>query len=606
MGERSGLYAARSGHPGSARETPIISIDHEVISDIRSSRSSPTSRSRDPDQQSFTDSSEMHKAARGTNSVSMEYVKICENPEDPERTPDIPEDLEHALLSRGKAPHLDGKGPAKSKTYTCACVCGVFILAAALAIVLATSPQRSSGVAGYLQDQVRDAVHETVIRPPEGAAHAAHAVHGGEPTGQADGVRAGGGSGERPRRRPVAAAGLLPAFERSSEFCNTSAPIPVPAMRTWDLPDSWKRVCEMKNRNEKYPYERNWCWVGLNTMCHWNLKSHNSWASFQEMASSQGYAPPARDQPFSPLENPEICDRPENGAIRNWTAEEKETARRWFKDNVAVYVLSLPGLGDKRWKMIRQRLDELQIWATRVPGVDMRMPGALDAAKGEGFVLEKFNFSKAQSTAYLWKHQMGSILGTVGCAAAHFKAQTKVIADGSPLAIIMEDDSWPTEDFVPRLWSLVREELPCNWEVTALLSRCGYGRCISPRLMRVMPDANEPAWRCHQGSNWGMHAVLYNVARLPRLQPLWQRTVFNEDRPHCMDVDVALASISDKVAFYAVPAVQDPGFVKENNHRSARWDINQAASSTTTKTTTGYYVPTMKPGEPWPGAWNFG
>eukprot|EP00416_Gambierdiscus_australes_P019749 CAMPEP_0171070962 /NCGR_PEP_ID=MMETSP0766_2-20121228/10054_1 /TAXON_ID=439317 /ORGANISM="Gambierdiscus australes, Strain CAWD 149" /LENGTH=606 /DNA_ID=CAMNT_0011527485 /DNA_START=8 /DNA_END=1828 /DNA_ORIENTATION=- len=606
MTDRGGLYATRSGHAGSARETPII-IDRDIGSEMRSSRSSPTSRSKDPDQQSFMDSSEMHKSARGSNSsVAMEYVKICENPEDPERTPDIPEDLEHALLTRGKSAHLDGKGLAKSKTYTCACICGVFILLTALAIVLATSPQRSRGVAGYLQDQVR----ETVISEPQRRRSGAEreAPEEGKSAAPTNvGVEAAAEDeteDSKPRQRERVHPGFLPAFKPSSIFCNVTAPIPVASKRTWELSDSWKRVCEIKNKKDKYPLDRNWCWVGLNQMCHWNLKTHNSWANFQDMASGQGFCPSAAEHRFDPLENPALCDRPEHGAIRNWTREEQDSARRWFKDNVAVYVLSLPGLGDNRWEMISKRLHELKIWATRVPGVDMRVAGALDAAKKEGFVLQDFNFSKAQNTAYEWKHEMGSILGTVGCAAAHFKAQTKVIADGSPMAIIMEDDSWPTEDFIPRLWSLVRQELPCDWEVTALLSRCGYGRCISPRLMRVMPDANEPAWRCHQGSNWGMHAVLYNVARLPRLQRLWKRTVFNEDRPHCMDVDVALASISDKASFYAVPAVQDPGFVKENNHRSARWDINQAASSTTT--TTGFYVPTLDPGEPWPGAWKFG
>mmetsp|Transcript_88544 Transcript_88544/g.258840 ORF Transcript_88544/g.258840 Transcript_88544/m.258840 type:complete len:385 (-) Transcript_88544:260-1414(-) len=383
-------------------------------------------------------------------------------------------------------------------------------------------------------------------------------------------------------------------------------PLPKAVLRTWDVPAAWRRVCEEKNSKDEYPEERNWCWVGFNRMCHWNLKNHQSWATFQEWASNEGITLPPNESRFDPLEDPELCDRPEHGRIRNWTAEEESEARQWFKDNVAVYVLSLPTKGDHRWKGIKRRLDELRIWATRVPGVDMTQRGALDEAKRLGFVPGRFNYSKAQATAYTWKQNMGSMLGTVGCAAAHFKVQTKVIADGSPLALVMEDDSYPTDDFVPRLWSLVREELPCDWEVTALLTRCGYGRCISPHLMRVMPDANEPAWRCHQGSNWGMHAVLYRTEQLPRVQELWRPTVFDEDRPHCMDVDVALASISDKVGFYAVPAVQDPGFVRETNHRSARWDINQAFKTTSTVTTTTFFVPTVKPGEPWPGAWNFG
>jgi len=51
-----------------------------------------------------------------------------------------------------------------------------------------------------------------------------------------------------------------------------------------------------------------------------------------------------------------------------------------------------------------------------------------------------------------------------------------------------------------------------------------------------------------------------------------------------MDVDVALASISDQVAFYAVPAVQKPGLLKETNHPSLRWGINMQARTTRTTT----------------------
>merc|ERR1719350_1306043 len=89
--------------------------------------------------------------------------------------------------------------------------------------------------------------------------------------------------------------------------------------------------------------------------------------------------------------------------------------------------------------------------------------------------------------------------------------------------------------------------------------------------------------------------MLYRTASLARVQKHWKRTVFDEDRPHCMDVDVALASISDQVGFYAVPAVQDPGFVREMNGRSARWDINQAFASTSTKAVTTVITTTTLP-----------
>merc|ERR1719401_2319626 len=126
----------------------------------------------------------------------------------------------------------------------------------------------------------------------------------------------------------------------------------------------------------------------------------------------------------------------------------------------------------------------------------------------------EYNFSRAQEAAYTQKHQMGSILGTLGCASAHFKVQMQALADMSPLALVFEDDSWPEDDFVERLWSLVEEELPCDWEVTSLMSTCPYGMCVSRHLTRVQPDGNEPELGCRQGVNWGMHGMLYRTSSL--------------------------------------------------------------------------------------------
>jgi hypothetical protein len=407
---------------------------------------------------------------------------------------------------------------------------------------------------------------------------------------------------EQPESARILAPRGVPLPER---VCNITAPVPELRSNPWDIGPTWRRVCEQKNHHVLYPYERNWCWIGMKAKCHGNLKAHHSWTVLQQMGAEQGSVPPVELAPFSPLQHPEVCDRPYLGKSAGWSAEDNRTAREWFRNHVAVYVLNLPS-DEQRWRMINKRLDSLGIWATRVPGVDMREEGALDSAKRQGWVPENFNFSLAQATAYTYKHQMGSILGTLGCASAHFKVQTKVLADGMPLAVVLEDDSWPEEDFVQRLWSLVTRELPCDWEVTALMSRCPYGTCISPHLLRVQPDINEPAWRCRHGVNWGMQGTLYRTGVLQRLQVLWKRTVFDEARPHCMDVDVALASISDQVGFYAVPSVQDPGFLYETNHPSARWGINQAARTTSTVTTTRFDAVAMKPGEPWPGTWSFG
>jgi len=367
-------------------------------------------------------------------------------------------------------------------------------------------------------------------------------------------------------------------------FCNIVATLPrLESYRRWDLGPMWIRVCGKQLSHKYLAEDRNRCWVGMKAQCHSHLKAHFPWAKLQRMAADLGSAPPRTHEPFDPVENPQVCDRPDAGRTRQWTHKEKMTARKWFRTHVGVYVLGLFSDVD-RWNMISERLRQLQIYATRINGVDMRQPGALEDAKAAGWVPHDFNFTRAQEVAYRPAHGMGSILGTLGCASAHFKAHSQVVADGMPLAVVFEDDSWPSDDFVERLWSLVHVELPCDWEVVSLYSRCPYGSCVSQHLLRVQPDRNEPAWRCHQGVNWGMQAILYRTKSLSRIQIPWMRVAFNESRPHCMDVDVALASISDEVHYYAVPSVQDPGFVNETNHPSARWSINHfAATSSTTR-----------------------
>jgi len=550
--------------------------------------------------ESFTDTLQANMSSRDSHrTIAYEQVRLCVRPEDPdpEWTPDIPEEMEHYALCRNRdrrSPNFGGaKVPLCSRSCKCAWGWGSFLLVSFVIAILIASGRFGDAGASHLQHQMLRVVPKSWIHAPHPSrpSHAPSMPVSTSSQSLATSTAPFGVTTSRPKYDDLMLSGAI---------CNTTAPFPKPELRSWHLPDAWRRACEKKNVQDKYPLERNWCWIGFNNMCHWNLKAHKSWAEYQDMAASDGFTVPRNTSAFHPLDNPEVCDRQENGKIRAWSEREIYKAREWFKEHVAVYVLSLPTIGDQRWKVIHKRLNDLHIWHTRVPGVDMRFDGALDASKRSGFVPLEWNFTRAQTNAYSRKHGMGSILGTTGCAAAHFKVQQKVIADGAPMALVMEDDSWPTDDFIPRVWNLVRTELPCDWEVTALLSRCGYGRCISPQLMRVMPDANEPAWRCHAGSNWGMHAVLYHTAKLPALQIKWKKTVFNEDRPHCMDVDVALASISDQVAFYAVPAVQDPGYVREMDGHSARWDINQAFETTST---TSISSSPLHP-EPWPGAWS--
>jgi hypothetical protein len=242
---------------------------------------------------------------------------------------------------------------------------------------------------------------------------------------------------------------------------------------------------------------------------------------------------------FSPLQFPHICDRHVLGAAPNWTDTDWGRARRWFEHNVAVYVLSLKA-SVKRRVTIRRHLTQLAIPFRTVFGVDLRRRAAVAVAKKQGLIPRGFSLVRSQRKAFAPQNTMGPIAGTVGCAAGHFRAQLRAVRDkkhGRPITLIFEDDVAPSEDFIARVWKLVTQELPCDWQAVALRSGCPVGQCFSPRLSRVRPDANEPAQRCRHGVNYGFQGMLYRTSDIPRMQKVWRRRVFDESRPHCLDVD---------------------------------------------------------------------
>lgn len=375
--------------------------------------------------------------------------------------------------------------------------------------------------------------------------------------------------------------------EAEAHLCNGEGPIPPVGPKHWSvspmlMEKCWSHVNLRKNRTSRWKVsERNWCWVAYKDMCHRSgLRGdkHMSWNDIYNMVELESPGLARQAELFHPLDFPEVCDRIHPEDSEPASPEEQSAAYAWARVNLSVYVLNLEQDVEK-WKSISGRLKELDITAVRVEGMDMRKPGTLIAAKHQGYIPREFNFGRAQQVAYQQKHNHGSLLGTLGCATAHFKAQAKAIASGSSLALVLEDDVSLVDDFIPRLWKLVTTELPCDWHVVSLNSRCTYGRCVSRHLARVLPDSNEPASRCRYGVTFGTQGVLYRVEHLPTLQALWKAVVFNESRPLCMDVDVALASIADQVGFYAVPAVQVPGFLHEVlGMHSARKAINKETS----------------------------
>jgi GR25 family glycosyltransferase involved in LPS biosynthesis len=266
--------------------------------------------------------------------------------------------------------------------------------------------------------------------------------------------------------------------------------------------------------------------------------------------------------------------------VPEWSESDWKEAKAWFHDHVAVFVINLPS-ETARWHNISSHLRDLEIEPNRVPGYDLRLERDLHAAYRDGSIPPQFNISHAEEAARSPENGMGGIRGTVGCAAAHFRAQRLAtrLQQAKAITLILEDDVYVSDDFVPRVWSLVHSELPCDWEAVSLGSRCPYGKCISRHLSRVWPDVNEPEWRCRHGTNYGFQGVLYRTNAIVGLQEKWKRVVFDVKRPHCLDVDVALASISDQVGFYAVPAAQFPGFLVEKQEESVRVHINKQGGS---------------------------
>jgi GR25 family glycosyltransferase involved in LPS biosynthesis len=307
------------------------------------------------------------------------------------------------------------------------------------------------------------------------------------------------------------------------------------------------------------------------------------WRSAQAKAAQQGKAPPPEEVPMEAVRHPEMCERPDLGNSNASTGEEQEAARLWVNSHVAIYIINL----DKskgRWATVSAMLQQHRLNFTRIPGVDLSVPHGMQGAKASGFIPSGFDFELAQRSAKSEYQGMGGILGTVGCAAAHLNAMhvaanNYIISPTKQLAVILEDDVDLVWDFAVRLKRLLQTEAPCDWQAISLRSRCPYGVCVSPHLTRVLPDGNEPADRCRHGVNYGFFAMLYRLDTLSVLRDELWTTVWDAWHPRCLDVDVAFASISDRIAYYAVPFLQAPGFLTEGNHGSSRFTTNQQQSA---------------------------
>eukprot|EP00930_Biecheleria_cincta_P060575 TRINITY_DN46218_c0_g1_i1.p1 TRINITY_DN46218_c0_g1~~TRINITY_DN46218_c0_g1_i1.p1 ORF type:complete len:649 (+),score=99.34 TRINITY_DN46218_c0_g1_i1:23-1969(+) len=362
--------------------------------------------------------------------------------------------------------------------------------------------------------------------------------------------------------------------------CAPSAPIqhlssPVLESSTEDNAVCFRVLASQSVVTGSYDAHRNWCWVGIKHFgCHIHWPDRLRWQQMAADATKKGQFSSLPS--LSPLGNANVCDQQVLGGIVDWSPDQLKQARAWFDEHVAIYVLSLPASTDRRAR-VNECMKEAFLEFEFVDGIDMRQPDALQRARQEGLIPDSFDFQQAQAEAY--KQGMGtfgSIVGTVGCASGHFRAQLqgRKALPVRPLSLIFEDDVCPSHDLIPRLWRLVTQELPCDWQALSLHSKCPFGHCVSPHLTRVLPDTNEPKSRCYHGVNYGFYGMLYRMDEIQAVQKAMKRVVFDETNPLCLDVDVALAAVSDEVRYYAVPSVQDPGFLRELDEGSARVTIN--------------------------------
>ncbi|CAE8732574.1 unnamed protein product, partial [Polarella glacialis] len=353
------------------------------------------------------------------------------------------------------------------------------------------------------------------------------------------------------------------------ETCSWQAGDQAPASpASWGgLPASTLEKCRQEVQKKEgletlIPARQNWCWESLKLLsCPAGESTGLPWE--QSKATLEDTLRTPLGNRFHPLADASLCNEPEQGS-RRWTDFERQSARSWFFRNVRVYVLAIQSsVSTLAVVNTTAGLADLGIAVTRVPGFDLSRTGDLEEATREGA------FKPQSSDEELVLEEGIAATSRLSRSASHFRALNLAQKTVRPLALLLEDGLQVVDDFELKVWSLVREEAPCDWDVISLSTTCPVGRCVSPHLARVGPEGNQPtsASRCSQGRNGGgvnrgLRGFLYRTSVLPTYRPRLQQVVFTSGSHACMDLDAALSATSDEIAYYGVPQVQKAGFFK--------------------------------------------
>ncbi|CAE7026917.1 unnamed protein product, partial [Symbiodinium sp. KB8] len=256
----------------------------------------------------------------------------------------------------------------------------------------------------------------------------------------------------------------------------------------------------------------------------------------------------------TPLSDASLCDDSRLGGVRSWTEEQQQSSLEWFRRNVQIYVLEMPGLVLNNGRETLASLGSQALQGTPVAGYDLNLELDLQAAVMDGSLPSGFDINH-------FKDQVGAL----SLAASHFHVQNLARRSGTPkpIVLVLEDGAVLAEDFRHKVWSLIQEETPCDWNVLSLSSSCPTGRCTSPHLARIGPNLEiSSSERCRDVTSRGFRGMLYRTGTIDDFQNRWMQVAFDFAHPDCLSLDASLAAISDEVVLYAVPAVQSPGILK--------------------------------------------
>ena len=125
--------------------------------------------------------------------------------------------------------------------------------------------------------------------------------------------------------------------------------------------------------------------------------------------------------------------------------------------NIPIYVINLD-VSAHRWKQVQEVLGKQQIVATRVSAVDGRSMTQADLLLSGVSLRTTLSLVKPPK-APRCHHWVIDAKGAIGCTLSHAVAWRRIIATGSPYAVVLEDDAVVHINFCAHLTQLTANNL---------------------------------------------------------------------------------------------------------------------------------------------------